>query len=101
MHLLKKLSSERLLHASLLIGRVRVLWTCYSDNNSLLQPLGFLFLFLFFETGFLCVALICPGTRSVEQDGLELTEILLPLSPKCWDEKPCATTTWLASFFFC
>jgi hypothetical protein len=37
----------------------------------------------FFETGFLCVTL--GGTHFVDQDGLELTEIHLPLSPKYWD----------------
>ena len=38
-----------------------------------------------FETGFLCVALGCPGTHSVDQAGLELTKIPLPLLPECWD----------------
>jgi hypothetical protein len=27
----------------------------------------------------------CPETYYVEQAGLELTEICLPLPPKCWD----------------
>jgi hypothetical protein len=27
----------------------------------------------------------CPGTHSVVQTGLKLTEILLPLLPRCWD----------------
>jgi hypothetical protein len=27
----------------------------------------------------------CSGTHSVDQAGLELTEIHLPLHPKCWD----------------
>jgi hypothetical protein len=27
----------------------------------------------------------CPGTHSVDQAGLELTEIHLPLPSKCWD----------------
>lgn len=37
-----------------------------------------------FDTGFLCVALaVCPITQSVEQAGLELTEILMPLPPEC------------------
>jgi hypothetical protein len=26
----------------------------------------------------------CPGTHSVDQAGLKLTEILLPLPPECW-----------------
>ena len=44
--------------------------------------LGFFACFvLFFETGFLCVASFgCPGTHSVDQTGLELTEICLTLS---------------------
>jgi hypothetical protein len=32
----------------------------------------FFFFFWFFETGFLCVALACPGTHFVDQAGLEL-----------------------------
>ena len=27
----------------------------------------------------------CPETHAVDQVGLELTEIHLPLPPKCWD----------------
>ena len=27
----------------------------------------------------------CPGTSSVDQAGLELTEICLPLPSECWD----------------
>jgi hypothetical protein len=38
-------------------------------------------LFCFSETGFLCVCPGCPGTHSVDQAGLELTEIHLPLPP--------------------
>ena len=34
---------------------------------------------------FLCNFGACPGTRPVDQAGLELTEIRLPLPPKCWD----------------
>ena len=53
-----------------------------------LQPQGprfLLLLFVFvFVTGFLFVALICPGTSSVDQAGLKLTEICLCL-PVCWD----------------
>ena len=29
----------------------------------------------------------CPGTHHVDQAGLELTEIHLPLSLECWDPK--------------
>ena len=43
-------------------------------------------LFLFFETGFLCVALEpVLELALVDQAGLEFTEIRLPLSPHCWD----------------
>jgi hypothetical protein len=31
------------------------------------------------------VCLGCPGTHSVDQAGLELTEICLSLAPECWD----------------
>jgi hypothetical protein len=27
----------------------------------------------------------CPETHSIDQAGLEHTEVLLPLHPKCWD----------------
>jgi hypothetical protein len=37
-----------------------------------------------FETEFLCNA-GCPGTHFVDQAGLELTKISLPLLPKHWD----------------
>lgn len=36
------------------------------------------------ETGFLCVALASLETHYVDQAGLELKEIQLPLLPKCW-----------------
>ena len=47
----------------------------------------FLFCFvLFFETGFLRVtALAVLELALVDQAGLRLTEICLPLPPKCWD----------------
>ena len=51
--------------------------------------LGVYFYFWFFKIGFLCVVPVvlvvlgCPC--SVDQAGLELIEILLPLPPKCWD----------------
>jgi hypothetical protein len=38
----------------------------------------------FFKIGFLC-SLGSPGTHSIDQAGLELTEICLPLPPKYWD----------------
>ena len=42
---------------------------------------------LLFNTGFLCVALAVLELRTgtVDQVGLELTEICLPLPPECWD----------------
>ena len=43
------------------------------------------FVCLFFETGFLCSFGACPGTPSVDQAGLELTEIRLSLPSECWD----------------
>jgi hypothetical protein len=39
-----------------------------------------------------------PGIHSVDQTGLELTEIHLPL--KCSDLKVYTTTTWLTLYFF-
>ena len=38
--------------------------------------------FVFQDRVFLCSP-GCPGTRSVDQAGLELTEICLPLPPRC------------------
>ena len=44
------------------------------------------YLLWFSETGFLCViALAVLELALVDQAGLELTEILLPLPPECWD----------------
>ena len=39
---------------------------------------------LLFETGFLCNNPGCPGPLFADQAGLKLTEIHLPLPPKCW-----------------
>ena len=45
---------------------------------------GWLGLFIYlFETGFLYAS--CPITLCVDQAGLDLTEICMPLPPKCWD----------------
>ena len=33
----------------------------------------------------LCSFGACPGTWSIDHAGLKLTEILMPLPPKCWD----------------
>jgi hypothetical protein len=43
-----------------------------------------LFYFFFFETVSLC-SLGCPRTSSLDQAGLKLTEISLPLPTVCWD----------------
>ena len=47
----------------------------------------FSFLFLFFNTGFLYVVLVpvLELVVYVDQDGLKLIEIHLPLHPECWD----------------
>jgi hypothetical protein len=44
----------------------------------------FCFLLLLFCFSSQCF-LSCPGTHSVDQAGLKLTEIYLPLPPKSWD----------------
>jgi hypothetical protein len=46
----------------------------------------------FFLLLFLCVTLGCPGTGSVDQAILRLTEIHLPLPPKCRLSLPCLTS---------
>lgn len=43
----------------------------------------FVLLICFFETEFLCIALRCPTTSYVDKASPELTDICLPLSPKC------------------
>jgi hypothetical protein len=56
-----------------------------------LHELICLFLYLFaclfvcLETDFSLCSPSCPGPCSVDQAGLELTEICLPLPPECWD----------------
>jgi hypothetical protein len=44
----------------------------------------FIYLFTLKQSFFLCIS-VCLGTHSVDQPGLELTEIHLPLPPECWD----------------
>ena len=55
----------------------------------LTQIISFHFFFSFFwifEAGFLCVtALAVFELALVDQAGLELTEICLPLPPECWN----------------
>ena len=59
----------------------------YIHNKPLLSPeLLLVKVSWFFETGFLwCSFEACPETHPVGQAGLKLTEICLPLPPKCWD----------------
>ena len=45
----------------------------------------FVCLFCFPDRVSLCNSPGCPGTSSVDQAGLELTEICLPLPPECWN----------------
>ena len=45
----------------------------------------------------------CPGTHSVDQAGLELTEICLPPCPECWDYRclsPLPSYLFLSFSFF-
>ena len=39
----------------------------------------------------LCIFGVCPGTHSVDQPSLKLTEICLPLPPECLELKACVT----------
>ena len=50
----------------------------------LIYSASFLFVCLF-ETGFSVKQSGHPGTHSIDQAGLVLTEIYLSLPPKCWD----------------
>ena len=45
----------------------------------------YLFVLVFEDRVSLCSFGAWPGTSSVAQAGLELTELRLPLPPKCWD----------------
>ena len=54
----------------------------YKKKKKISYILSFVCLFVF-QTGFLCSHLSCPGTHSVDQAGLRLTYICLPLPPKC------------------
>jgi hypothetical protein len=48
--------------------------------------LCFVFVLLFFSPEMVSLCSPgCPGTCSVDQAGFRLTEIHLPLPPKCWD----------------
>ena len=63
-------------------GMSRYLWRPAFPQSS---KETFFFLFGFSKIGFLCVAPSFPGTHSVDQAVLKLTEIHLPLPPKCLD----------------
>ena len=54
---------------------------------------------LFFETGFLC-SFCCPETHSVDQAGLELTDLPASAS-RILRVKVCTTTTWPGFDFEC
>jgi hypothetical protein len=45
----------------------------------------YLYLFYLFGVRVSLCSPDCPGTLSVDQCGLELTEICLRLPPDCWD----------------
>jgi hypothetical protein len=57
------------------------------------------FFVVVFEMGCTFCSPGCPGTHSVVQAGLELTEIHLPLLPECW-LTACATTSSNLYIFF-
>ena len=58
--------------------------TCLSDGLSLFRQC-FVFVFIFQDRVSLCSFGTCPGTLSVDQAGLKLTEICLCLL-ECWDQ---------------
>lgn len=54
--------------------------------SNIFSALLFFFNFVFvFETMFLCSFSACPGTSSVDQADLDLTEICLFWPPECWN----------------
>ena len=68
-----------------------MLWVCHFNSLSLsfqafavIHVLKPFLPFLFLKQGLTNVAL-ADMELCVDQAGLELTEILLPLSPECWD----------------
>jgi len=63
-----------------------------------LKPRFMNFLFFFFETGFLCIALACPGTHFVDQVGLKLRNPPASAS-QVLGLKVCATTTHPAQVY--
>ena len=71
---LKYIENENLTKVKVSLAEVCVL-------NSFLS----FFFSSFFETVFLCSFGASPGTHSIDQAGLDLTEICLSLPPVCWD----------------
>ena len=67
---------------SALCQRSFVIVSCFSF--AFICLVGWLVGFWFFKTVSLCSP-GCPRTHFVDQAGLELTEILLPLFLECWD----------------
>jgi hypothetical protein len=68
-----------------------------SFGFGIILDLSFLFLFLFFKTGFLC-SLGCPGTHFVDQSSLELRNPIASAS-QVLGLKACATTPAWTSVF--
>ena len=54
------------------------------DSLNLKWQISFLVCLFFWDKISLC-SFGCPGAHFVEQSGLRLTKIHLPLPPKCWD----------------
>ena len=55
------------------------------EHSTLILCFVFCLLLLFIKTGFLCSFGTWSGTCSVDQAGLKLIEICLPLPSKCWN----------------
>lgn len=56
-----------------------------SDPSHLLALSKLHFQLIYFETGFLCVALLVLGHALWTRLALNSTEFYLPLPPECWD----------------
>ena len=50
------------------------------------------------DTVSLCSFGAYPGTQSIDQAVLELTEIGLPLPPKCWEEDVSVPSVYMSVF---
>ena len=58
--------------------------TSYSKFSGARDTVGFYLFVCLFERAFLCLEAVLE-LALVDQAGLELTEIQLPLPPECWD----------------